>query len=129
MVCQIAGDALNADTGHAIVAQDPLGSLGTGDPADGKLLGILLKSGVDTGTGPQGQNHTGQYQNQIGPVETVIVGHKNLLIMSFRAGAYTGVGISWLNMRGLHGLVERIGDGGPEQGIGLGMECVQCAGG
>ena len=77
VVCQIAADPLDADTMDAVSPQHPLGGLRAGELPQGILLGIALEGGIDVGAGPQGKDETGQHQNHISPVKTVIiVGHR-----------------------------------------------------
>ena len=76
MVCQAAGNALDANAGDAIGREHPAGGLRAGKTSAAELLGIALEGAVYIGTGPQRKNDTGQHQDHIGPIETVIIGHK-----------------------------------------------------
>ena len=92
MVCQIASDLLNPDSGNAVGRQDPLGGLGTGETAIGMNFGITVEGRFYRGTCPERKENTGQNQNQIGNVETISVSavtiiHKDdLLIFSGESG-------------------------------------------
>ena len=53
MVCQLPADPFNPHALYAVVAQNPLGSLRSGDSSDRHLLRILAESGIDVAAGPQ----------------------------------------------------------------------------
>ena len=67
--------AVGATLSIAQLTYTLVGGLCTGDAAAGELLGITLESRIDIQAGPNGKNHKGHDQNDIGHVKTVVVKH------------------------------------------------------
>ena len=112
MVRQVAADMLDTDIAYTVISQNPLGGFRTGDASAGKLIGLAFESIIHIGTCPKRQNHAGQDNDQISPVESIIIGHKDT---------------SREKLNRLQGIVQYICDGTAEDRIGLAVQCLQSA--
>ena len=81
VVRKAPADPLNAYAVDTVGGQHPLGCLGTGDPADGILLGIPFEGGIDIVAGPHGEHGAHKHQQQsAGIMGIIVVRHNTLLI-------------------------------------------------